>query len=218
MLALRAHGPRRSPLSLRRLERPAAPRILRRCRRAHRRCRPRLASRHGGALAEREAEAARGCVQRQGRVGAHRLRGARPQASTLAPLVVATEPAPAQELLGLDLRRALNSVSCFPAPGAEGYGGHDDGQSEHLAEDRDPLLGTQEPRPRPERGGEAGAQREYDHQQVRARNAQGPGGEPPDLSLAKPTDAEVAIAREPEKIPGGGEEEEHREEVGLALP
>src|SRR5215468_10544746 len=44
------------------------------------------------------------------------------------------------------------------------------------------------------------------------------GGEPPDLSLAEPADAVVAIAREPEKVPGGGEEEEHREEVGLSLP
>src|SRR5262249_17962473 len=60
---------RGSPLSLRRLERPASPRIPCRRRGAHRRCRPRFAGGRGGALSEREAEAARGRGQRQGRGG-----------------------------------------------------------------------------------------------------------------------------------------------------
>src|SRR6185295_17356806 len=53
---------------------------------------------------------------------------------------------------------------------------------------------------------------------VRLGHAERPGRKPPDLPLAKLANSEVAVAREPEKVPGHGEEEEHREQVRFAGP
>src|SRR5262249_17962474 len=115
-----------------------------------------------------------------------------PQAPPLAPAVVTRQARPSPKLLRLDLCRTLDRASGgLAAPRTESDAGHDDGQGEQLAEDHAPTLGTIQPGSRPERGGEARAEGEDDHQQVGSGDAERPGRKPPDLALAESAHPEV---------------------------
>src|SRR4029453_17710464 len=106
----------------------------------------------------------------------------------------------------------------MPTPRANRADGHDDCQGEQLAEHQPPALSAICPSSRPDGGRQGGAERERDAHEVGSWNAERPCREPPDLALAEPGDAEMPVARKPEKVPRHGEEEEHREQVCLSLP